>query len=271
MKTETVGFIGAAQRLGVSKEEVEKLVKEKKIKEVSRGRISLESLYAYSGFKAGAKQTSGGGAGRRPNVMSFDEAAKYLGVSMGELKVVIDRGDIEVADGAKGVRGPREAMVKMYKKKMDSREKAVSPDESENKAEAKAKKQEDQNKEPVLEETKDAAGRKDAAADTEQCAADNEARCNDEPDTKTKDDDPAGERAGASLNDVMQELFAGTVLNLMSKEMREEALESERGRTLQYDRRDMKEVADVAYKMGRLSAFEELFSREYVQLERAVR
>ena len=122
-KKEMITAMGAAQRLQVSVAEVEALWKEGELKgkkEFSQLYIEKESLYAYSGLSEGRQSKKS--AGRKPNVMTFEDAAAFLSTDMAGIKQLVEEGELEVVEGVGGVRGPREAMVKMYKKKLEGRE-----------------------------------------------------------------------------------------------------------------------------------------------------
>lgn len=121
---EKVSFMKAAQQLGVSVADIEKMIGDKKLKEVSQGKVSKEAVYALSGLSADGNQTKNR-AGRKPNVMTFESAAAFLNTDLTEVKELVESGDLEVCEGTGGVRGPKEAMVKMYKKKMEDREEPV--------------------------------------------------------------------------------------------------------------------------------------------------
>lgn len=54
---ETTGITDAASRLGMTEEDIRLLIDNEELVEVSPGRISKESIYAYSGLKPGGKQT----------------------------------------------------------------------------------------------------------------------------------------------------------------------------------------------------------------------
>ena len=243
---ETLSYIGAAQRLGTTIEEVKVLVKQKKLKEVNPGQISKDSVYAFSGINPSGKQTKGT-PGRKPSVMSIDDAADFLSVSIAKIKQLVEEGELEIVEGAKGVRGVREAMVKMYKKKMDGREEKVTPDE--NKEEPK--------REQSVEEVETGEDAPDTGADTERSGSCDEAACND-------DTEDAGEshknkeNEGFSLDALMEELFPG--IQRLPDFVRKAALAQKEEK--RYSKDEMREAVDIAYMRGRLSVYDSLHSFE---------
>lgn len=126
----TVGTAGAAQRLGISKSAVERLVRDGELKEVSKGQISLDSVYAYSGLGTTAKKTRNKG-GRPPAVLNAPEAAELLGIDVEEVNRLVTSGQLEIIIGAEGKRGIRKSdvMAHMAKPKEKKEEDAVSKNE----------------------------------------------------------------------------------------------------------------------------------------------
>ena len=255
---ETVSFIAAAQRLGTSAEAVAELVRDGKLKQVKPGRITLESVYAYSGLNPDGHQTKKS-PDRKPNVVEIKDAAAMLRVSVSEIKRLAEAGELEICEGANGKRGVREAMLKMYKKKIEDREEAVSPNASD-KTEAKEENKEERCSEQKMEETKDAAGASDTAENTKQDAADDETGCDDEqkPD---RESDAAGEQEreekdGFDLDAVMEELFPG--IRRMDGFARKAAMAAQK----RFTREDMAEAVDIAFMRGRLSVYDSLQSFE---------
>lgn len=54
---ETVSFIGAAQRLGITVAEVRVLIQKRRLREVTKGRVSKDAVYRLSGVVADGCQT----------------------------------------------------------------------------------------------------------------------------------------------------------------------------------------------------------------------
>lgn len=256
-KKETVSFIGAAQRLGTSAESVAELVRDGKLKQVKPGRISLDSVYSYSGLNPDGNQTKKS-HGRKPNVVDIKDAAALLRVDVAEIKRLVEAGELEICEGAKGTRGVREAMLKMYKKKIDDREEAVAPNDDSKKTEAKKESKEERSSEQKLEETKDAAGTADTEDNAEQDTADDETGCNDEPKADRKSDAPGkqeSEEAGTfDIDAVMEELFPG--IRRLDGFARKAAMAAQK----RFTRDDMAEAVDIAYMKGRLSVYDSLHS-----------
>jgi len=242
---ETVSFIGAAQRLGISAEAVAELVRDGKLKQSKPGRIELDSVYAYSGLKPSGNQTKDKPRGRKPSVVSIEDAAAYLCVDIAEIKRLVEAGELEIVEGAKGVRGVRESMMKMYKKKIEGREERVIPkehndeankEEIPNSVESEAKDGEEENA-PCTEDT---------ASDDKPDIAQDEAACSDTQKEETFD-----------LDAVMEEFFPG--IRRLSEFTRKAMLATQQKR---YSREDMKEATELAYMKGKLSVYESLMSFE---------
>ena len=258
-KKETVSFIGAAQRLGTSAEAVAELVRDGKLKQIKPGRITLESVYAYSGLNPSGNQTKKSQS-RKPNVVDIKDAAALLRVDVAEIKRLVEAGELEICEGAKGTRGVREAMLKMYKKKIDDREEAVAPNDDSRKTKTKEESEEERSSEQKLEETKDAAGGADTAEDTKQDTADDEAGCNNETKPDRESDASGGqesEEAGTfDLDAVMEELFPG--IRRLDGFARKAAMAAQK----RFTRDDMAEAVDIAFMRGRLSVYDSLHSFE---------
>ena len=222
---EKISFISAAQRRGCSVEEIKQLVKDKKLKEVSPGKVDKEALLALSGISPTGNQTKKS-ASKKPNVMTFEATAAYLNTDIAGVKELIEEGVLEVAEGVGGVKGPKEAQVKMYKKKLEGRE-------------ASAKKKDEEAMKP-RNSTKDKKGR------------------NEEDETIPLLDEEKGEEAPKpfDLDETMKKLFEG--VQLLPKEVREAALGKCKKCEVKYNAHDLKEVADVAYKMGKLAVYESM-------------
>ena len=230
---ETVSFIAAAQRLGTSVEAVAELVRDGKLKQVKPGRITLESVYAYSGLNPDGNQTKKS-PGRKPNVVDIKDAAVLLSVSESEIKRLVEAGELEICEGANGKRGVRESLLKMYKKKIEDREEAVSQHAN------------GQNK------TKEEGN--------EQDTKDDEAGCNNEP-KPDRESDAAGEQEseeteGFDLDAVMEELFPG--IRRLDGFARKAAMAAQK----RFTRDDMAEAVDIAFMRGRLSVYDSLHSFE---------
>ena len=248
---ETVSFIAAAQRLGTSAEAVAELVRDGKLKQIKPGRITLESVYAYSGLNPDGNQTKKS-PGRKPNVVDIKDAAVLLSVSESEIKRLVEAGELEICEGANGKRGVRESLLKMYKKKIEDREEAVSQH-----ANGQNKTKEEGN-EQGLEETKDAAGTADTTEDTEQDTADDEAGCNNEPkpdrQSDAADEQESEETGTFDLDAVMEELFPG--IRRLDGFARKAAMAAQK----RFTRDDMAEAVDIAFMRGRLSVYDSLQS-----------
>ncbi len=121
---EKLSFIGAAQRLGVSVEEIEKMIKEKRLEEVSRGKVSKEAVYALSGLSSTAKQTKKK-AGRKPNTLRYKETKEILGIDDEGLAGLIKNGELEEWEMDDGKFGITERSVKMRKERVENREEPV--------------------------------------------------------------------------------------------------------------------------------------------------
>jgi len=248
---ETLSYIGAAQRLGVTVDEIKNLIKTKQLKEVETGRICKDSLYAYSGINPNGRQTESR-RGRKPAVMSIEDAAEFLSVSVADIKQLVEEGELEIVEGAKGVRGVREAMVKMYKKKMDGREEKVTPNE--NKEEPK--------REQGVEAVEAGEDEQNTGTDTERADSSDKAAGDDEPEdasrgneNKEEETDTKGKRF--SLDATMEALFPGIISfrDMMQKMHKEQEAKL-------YSKGEMREAIDTAYMRGRLAVYDSLKSFE---------
>jgi len=284
---EKLSFIGAAQRLGVSVEEVKKMIEEKKLKEVGRGKVSKEAVYALSGLNATGKQTKRS-PGRKPNVMTFEAAADYLCMHVADIKELVESGDIEVVEGTGGVRGPRESMVKMYGKKIEGRDETVSPpqmrtakagpipevrrEEEDNiddyipllggeDADTETEEKSTEIEEPAGTDDIPASGSSVSAEDMEvEYAADPTAQEEEHKKEAKKDTEDKGEtdfkETSMNLDEIMKSIFPG-IQRLDPDMMKSIAKQCECDKP-QFSRKDMKEVADVAYMKGKLSVYESM-------------
>ena len=104
---ETIGYSSAAQRLGISIADVTVLVEQKKIKEDTKGRIILDSVYAYSGLKKEGKQTGAGQStptkrGRKPALVSDVEAKETIGCDEKELLRLVQEEKIRTTEDEQG-------------------------------------------------------------------------------------------------------------------------------------------------------------------------
>ena len=112
---ETTSYIAAAQRLGVTLDEIKTLVKEKKLDETEPGRVSLESVYRYSGLTPSGRQTKKK-RGRKPSIVDLEQAAKTLGIGVDDVERLIDTGVFERENGENGT-GIRVSALNAYLKK----------------------------------------------------------------------------------------------------------------------------------------------------------
>jgi len=239
---ETVSYIKAAQQLGVSVEAIHKMIKAKQLKEVSEGRVSKDAVYALSGLSPNGKQTKKQGAGRKPNVMSLEGAAAYLGIDPVELQQLVDGDEIDAAEGPGGLMGVKEAMVKMYKKKLDGREEKTL-----NGAKMRtAKAQPLPEAKTVGKETKEEEPKK-ATPKKEEVKKEDEGKHD------------------FNLAEVMKTLFPG--VQLLANEIREAGLRERASTEAKYSKEDMKEVAEFAYMKGKLAVYESM--GEFKRKERA--
>lgn len=244
MKIQTVSYIGAAQRLGISIEKVKELVKSKELKESEPGRVTLESVYAYSGMKLEGRQTVNR-RGRKTAVVSHQEAATMLGIDAEVLQDLIRSGELELYNAEITKRS-----VEKRLKKMEEGEKCV----------AHKSKTEDHQSEQTQTNKNTDAGIKDADATAKGKP---EAEGKDQEDQSAPKTD-AGEE-GVSAIDIdafMQEFFPG--IKPLAGSMRKAAIKAASQK--EYTRSDMREAGAIAYMRGKLSVYESLSEfkrREY--------
>lgn len=105
---EWISLIAAAQRLGCTVEEVELLIKGKKLEsktEYGRTQVAKQSVYDFSGLKNGGRQTVAK-RGRKSARLSFKEAAAKLRTDAAQIQALVDEGKLEYAcmdDASDGV------------------------------------------------------------------------------------------------------------------------------------------------------------------------
>ncbi|MDD3452582.1 hypothetical protein [Sulfurimonas sp.] len=96
---EWISLISAAQRLGCTVEEVERLIKGKKLEsktKYGRTQVTKQSVYNLSGLKNGGRQTEKK-RGRPKERLSFADAAAELGVDETHTQALVDEGKLEYA------------------------------------------------------------------------------------------------------------------------------------------------------------------------------
>ncbi len=96
---EWISPISAAQRLGCTVEEVEQLIKGKKLEsktEYGRTQVSKQSVYDLSGLKNDGRQTAKK-RGPKCRRMSFTQAAAELGTDEAHIQALVDAGKLEYA------------------------------------------------------------------------------------------------------------------------------------------------------------------------------
>ena len=96
---EWISLIAAAQRLGCTVEEVELLVKGKKLEsktEYGRTQVTKQSVYDLSGLKNDGRQTAKK-RGPKPARLSFAEAAAELGTDEAQIQALTDELKLDYA------------------------------------------------------------------------------------------------------------------------------------------------------------------------------
>ena len=105
----TISIEGAARRIGISENSVIKLIDEGELKEASKGKIYLDSIYEYTGLSTKAKQTGRTQAKRSqvkpkstPKVhdpvfegMSTHEAMEKIGIAEATMYYHIKKGSLK--------------------------------------------------------------------------------------------------------------------------------------------------------------------------------
>ncbi|MCF6207607.1 MAG: hypothetical protein L3J47_12080, partial [Sulfurovum sp.] len=233
---ETLSYIGAAQRLGKTVEEVKDLVKTKQLKESEPGRIIKASVYAFSGISPEGRQTKKT-PGRKPAVVNIKDAAALLRVDVAEIKRLVEEGTLEIVEGAGGKRGVREATLKMYKKKIDDREERVAPNET---------KKTEETMEQSVEQSEDAEDTHNAGADAVCASSDSETVGDDD----TEDARSGDKEAHFDLEETMKELFPG--IQRLPEFVRKAALAQEPKR---YSKEEVQEAVETAYMRGKLAVY----------------
>ncbi len=282
--------MSAAQRLKLSVAEVEALWEAGELKgkkEFSQLYVEKESVYAYSGLKEGKQSKKG--AGRKPNVMTFEATATYLNTDIAGVKKLVEGGVFEVVEGAGGVRGPKEAQVKMYKKELEKLDtfkgelggSEVAEEETEEKSvnneNKDAKRKDNDTSAAMADDDTDESKASQPKEPSETRQTDTRATkgaTTTEDETKSPKDEsiipPEGKSADESngsgdkisldkemsLDNVMKELFPG--IQRLDKQLRDKALGKCKKCEVKYNEHDMKEVADISYKMGKLAVYESL-------------
>jgi len=96
---EWISLISAAQRLGCTLEEVERLIKGKKLEsktEYGRTQVTKQSVYDLSGLKNDGRQTAKKRGPKRAR-LSFQDAAAELGTDAAQIQALADAGKLEYA------------------------------------------------------------------------------------------------------------------------------------------------------------------------------
>jgi len=226
MSKEMITAMSAAQRLGQSVAEVEALWKAGKLtgkKESSTLYLEKESVYAYSGIAEGKQN--------KKEVKPVDaktKAAKKSTKNENETKAVAHT-PTSKSDDSVHVEAPQESQASQERGGTDAEQ---------TKGSETAEPQEQTSKKGATDEDADDVG---------------------------KDGDEVGsEDAGVkldpdmSLDDVMKYLFPG--IQYMDKAVRALAVGGRKKCVKKYNTHDMKEVADMAYKMGKLAVYESMDS-----------
>lgn len=99
MNEEVISTYSAAQRLGLMVGEVKELIQAKKLKTDEVGNVYLESIYKYSGLKEGRHNKAKQKRGRKPALMSYEEAIEQSGIDRETLERWIAEGTLEVIEG----------------------------------------------------------------------------------------------------------------------------------------------------------------------------
>ena len=118
MSVEYISIEGAAQRLGMSTDEVCELIEKRELEHrtyMGVTSVTKESVYAYSGISTSGNQTKKKGkGGRPPATVSYVEAALMLNE---DIRSLIGNDDLETYDTGDDLRITQRS-IKAYKKKL---------------------------------------------------------------------------------------------------------------------------------------------------------
>lgn len=274
---EWMSKIAAAQRLGISQKEVEKLIQEDQLEhktEYGKVSVSKESVYAYSSLHEGNQKKK---SGRKPRVLSIEEACEMLDISITTAQRLVESGKLEAYGD-----GVTERSVKSYKHASLSKPKTAKKVRLDKPTMRTAKadqvpgaitlnEEKDVNKKTEEKDTKN-ENTKEKQADDASAAATPETNTEangkteevksdiheDSKDRKSTSSDKNGEDKdiGFNLEAVMKEFFPG--MRLLSTEIREEMLKQCDSNKAKYSEKEVKEVTEIAFMRGKLSVYESM-------------
>jgi len=238
-----MSVVAAAQKMNTTQEEVKRLMKSGVLEVIEREGglpgVSERSVLDFIGEKRGDVPEKK--PGRKPNLMSIEDACFYLDIEEEELLRLAESGEIEFYDDL----NVKEKTVKMYKKKMDGREERVAP-----KTEKEDPVDSEENDTKELEREAD---RKDAEMSGKEGEKIEET--GEKTDAKEKTFNMGKDGDEFDIDTIMKALFPG--MKPMNKEKREEALKKHRA-SRRFTKREMLEVAEWAYMKGRLAVYDGL-------------
>lgn len=275
---EWISLIAAAQRIGCTVEEVEQLIKDKKLEsktEYGRTTVTRQSVYDYTGLKKDGKQT-GTKPGRKPVVASYEEVKYELHIDDEQLHELIKNGDLERAEMDGGKYGVTKRSLGAYRKDLLENDRIVAQEainqviednQNKNKREKEAKhaaekaEKADAKKEEFSGPKDAIPGGADTGSTSEEEAVSSSTHLHE---ASCADDCKAGEAAGASeeLSEMLSMiLFEADPLKSLKQLAREPA-----GACVhdvpEYTKKEAREAADIAYKMGKLAVYESMESFE---------
>jgi len=246
---EKISFMSAAQRRGCSVADIEKLVKDGELEEVERGKVDKNALLALAGLSGTGNQTKGE---KKKTEFSSDietvtkeEAAKRIGKAMGTLYYYLDQGKIESVGKEVSVASIDAFLKEKGKKRAPGTKKTTAKVKEEEKGTDDNKVLE-KKKKPIPEVSKSYTPPGQGVV---------EEKVDEDTIPLNEEKSEAGEEA-FDLDAVMKELFPG--MKMISVAMRDAALKAPRCRQCMYTKKEMVEVADMAYVKGKLAVYESM-------------
>ena len=242
-----ISVLAAAEKINTTQEEVKRLMKSGALEVVDReGGLPGVSERSVLDFIGEARGDVPKRRGRKPRLLTIEEAAFYLDKEEGEVAALVEKGELSFYEADL----LRESEVKMYKKKIDDREERVAPKTETPDSDAV----QEEPSEPALSE----------ADSTDEAKDDPDEACSDQD---TEEGKKAAQRKtntegknvdSFDLDAVMQELFPG--IQRIDKARREEMVKMHEEKA--YTRMDMKDAVQIAYMRGKLAVYDSLESFE---------
>lgn len=250
MKT-IMSLIAAANKLGIDEAEVRRMMKSGSLEVMDREGglpgVSEESVLEFWGEVPVVPVKKR--AGRKPNIITYDEVKEMLHIDDEALEGLIKVGELKKMEKEPGTMGVTKRSVDVCKKKMGERDPIVLEDDYI----------------PLLGEEDDKPEAKKESVKVEELPSANETTkpIDNDGDESVKSVEEAIETF--SIDDLMQKFFPG--IQSLDENMIESMVKKCECDKPQFSRKDMREVADVAYMKGKLAVYESM--GEFKRKERA--